>query len=303
MTFAEAGLLPPAPRASHVRTREHPGPHRRLDQATDALLAAIEAETGWRPALEDGPDGYDGSDGAGAFGAPSPHSVRELRRQAGGWSPERTRLAAELLRAVDTNAASIRSVRRAQSALQWDRHLGAYRSEVDERLVSQALERADAVLAPADRGTEPPPLAIDVRAFDWPVSPVRITSPYGKRDDPFGNGLRLHAGVDLAAVEGQRVFAATDGVVTFAGWRGGYGLHVELKHDGGVITRYAHLSDVDVRRGVRVARGQAVGRAGSTGRATGPHLHFEMWRAGLPVDPAWEIDGRLASVHLDGSGR
>lgn len=284
MTFEEAGLLPPPSTIeTEVGTRVPHGRQRRLVLATEALLSAIETETGWRPAVDDEDE------------AP-PHPVRELRRRAGGWSPERTRLAAELLRAIDTNSASLRSVRRARAALEWDRRLGAYRSEVDDRLVNQALQRVDSVLASIDGEQHaPPPLAVEVRAFDWPVSPVRITSAYGHRYDPFGDGVRLHVGVDLAALEGQSVYAATDGVVTFAGIRGGYGMHVELRHEDSVVTRYAHLSDIHVRKGARVGRGQLLGRAGQTGRATGPHLHFEMWRGGLPVDPVLEIDGWVAS--------
>ncbi len=113
----------------------------------------------------------------------------------------------------------------------------------------------------------------------WPTVGA-IESPFGHR---WG---RLHTGVDIAAGTGAPVRAAESGRVTSAGWNGGYGLTVDVYHGDGVVTRYAHLSRIEVRVGQRVERGQLLGRVGSTGNTTGPHLHFEVLVNGQPVNPA-----------------
>lgn len=112
-----------------------------------------------------------------------------------------------------------------------------------------------------------------------------ITSPFGLRGDPFHGRTRMHSGVDIRAAYGRSVPSAADGEVTFAGERGSYGQLVVLRHADGVETRYAHLSSIDVKVGQRVQGGEMVGRIGQTGRATGPHLHFEVLEGGRPVDP------------------
>lgn len=99
---------------------------------------------------------------------------------------------------------------------------------------------------------------------------------------------RLHAGIDIAVLGTNRVVAPADGVVTFTGWRAnysGYGLIVQVRHDGGVSTMYAHLASAAVKPGEVVERGELLGRAGCTGSCTGPHLHFEVRERGKLVDP------------------
>lgn len=118
------------------------------------------------------------------------------------------------------------------------------------------------------------------------------TSPFGWRRDPISGGARFHAGVDLRAAYGTAVPAAADGEVVFAGARGSYGNLVIVRHESGIESRYAHLSTVDVREGETVAIGQSVGRVGSTGRSTAPHLHFEVLVNGARVDPA-TLAGRI----------
>ena len=113
----------------------------------------------------------------------------------------------------------------------------------------------------------------------------RLTSRFGMRGHPVLGGYRQHSGVDLAAPTGSPVLATADGVVSFADWRGGYGLLVSVDHGGGVQTRFAHLSRIMVRPGERVSKGQLVGLVGSTGRSTGSHLHYEVRRNGWAVDP------------------
>jgi murein DD-endopeptidase MepM/ murein hydrolase activator NlpD len=114
----------------------------------------------------------------------------------------------------------------------------------------------------------------------------RVTSAFGLRHDPFDGHLTRHAGVDLAAREGEDIRAAAGGVVLRAGARGGYGDAVEIDHGGGVTTLYAHASELLVREGEEVAPGQPIARVGQTGRATGSHLHFELREGGRPVDPS-----------------
>ena len=114
----------------------------------------------------------------------------------------------------------------------------------------------------------------------------RVTSAFGLRHDPFDGHLTRHAGVDLAAQEGEDIRAAAGGVVLRAGARGGYGDAVEIDHGGGLTTLYAHASELLVREGEQVAPGQPIARVGQTGRATGSHLHFELREGGRPVDPS-----------------
>ncbi len=112
-----------------------------------------------------------------------------------------------------------------------------------------------------------------------------LVSGFGWRDDPFGEGWRFHFGVDIAAPEGAPVAARAGGEVVYAGWAGGYGLVVVLDHGGGYQTVYAHLRRARVAPGFPVRPGEVVGEVGSTGRSTGPHLHFEVRYRGVPVDP------------------
>ncbi len=120
----------------------------------------------------------------------------------------------------------------------------------------------------------------------------KITSHIGWRKNPFGRGYEFHSGIDIAAPQGSKVLATADGVVEFAGWYGDYGKTVIIRHPSGYLTLYGHLSQIDVKEGQRVKAGDVVGRVGSTGRSTGPHLHYEVIRDNKPIDPskflAWE---------------
>lgn len=117
----------------------------------------------------------------------------------------------------------------------------------------------------------------------WPCS-GRITSPFGYRADPFTGTKRFHSGVDIANQEGTPVGAAADGIVIWTGWAGGYGKRVVIDH-GSFRTAYAHLKEILVKPGQEVKGGDVVGLMGSTGRSTGPHLHFEVIVDGEYVDP------------------
>lgn len=115
--------------------------------------------------------------------------------------------------------------------------------------------------------------------------PGGITSGYGMRVHPIYRVQRMHTGVDMAGSYGTPVRAAEQGTVIHAGWWRGYGKVVIIDHGGGISTLYAHLSDILVGSGQSVAAGEVVGRVGSTGLSTGPHLHFEVRRNGRPVNP------------------
>ena len=118
-----------------------------------------------------------------------------------------------------------------------------------------------------------------------PVASSYITSGYGRRADPFSGGRAFHRGVDFSARRGDPVMAVADGVVSYAGWRNGYGNVVEVDHGNGYVTRYAHNTSNSVRVGDLVRTGQEVAKAGSTGRSTGTHVHFEVWENGRVLNP------------------
>jgi murein DD-endopeptidase MepM/ murein hydrolase activator NlpD len=113
----------------------------------------------------------------------------------------------------------------------------------------------------------------------------RVTSTFGYRMHPLLGFMRMHKGLDIGAPYGSPIYAAIDGVVAFAGRSGGYGNFVKLAHAGGYASGYGHMSRIAVSPGTHVARGQVIGYVGSTGMSTGPHLHWEVWRNGVPVNP------------------
>jgi len=120
-----------------------------------------------------------------------------------------------------------------------------------------------------------------------PVEFSRVSSGFGMRRHPIFKNVREHTGVDLAAPEGTRVLASADGIVDAAGWRGGYGNAIEIRHGGGITTLYGHLSRFakGIHAGARVKQGEVIGFVGHTGWATGPHLHYEFRIAGVYQDP------------------
>ncbi|MFN7719116.1 MAG: M23 family metallopeptidase [Sphingomonadaceae bacterium] len=118
-----------------------------------------------------------------------------------------------------------------------------------------------------------------------PAASVMMSSGFGYRADPFTGAAAMHAGLDFKGPIGTPILAAAKGKVVLAGFNGGYGNSVEIRHANGLVTRYAHLSGVDVRRGQMVERGLQIGRMGSTGRSTGSHLHFEVRLNGQAINP------------------
>lgn len=132
-------------------------------------------------------------------------------------------------------------------------------------------------------------------AFVWPVA-GRLSSLFGLRQHPLLGYMRMHSGVDIAAPTGTPIFAAADGSVTMAGRSGGHGNHVRVAHNSSLTTAYSHLSVIAVSSGAFVRRGQLIGWVGSSGLATGPHLHYEVLRNGTPVDPHREA-ARIVETH------
>ncbi|WFU10677.1 peptidoglycan DD-metalloendopeptidase family protein [Rhizobium sp. CB3090] len=133
--------------------------------------------------------------------------------------------------------------------------------------------------------------------FRNPAPGKLITSPFGNRKDPFFGKLALHTGTDFHFSPGEKVKATAPGKVVSAGWTGGYGNMVEIDHGDGISTRYGHMEEVLVKVGDTVKTGDAVGLAGSTGRSTGTHLHYEVRENGRAVDPMYFINAgtKLAS--------
>jgi murein DD-endopeptidase MepM/ murein hydrolase activator NlpD len=118
----------------------------------------------------------------------------------------------------------------------------------------------------------------------------RISSNFGRRRSPFSGRTHLHRGIDVAVARKSRVSATADGFVAFAGYKGGYGRTVIIDHGNGIETLYGHLSKITVKNGERVCREEKIGLVGSSGRSTGPHLHYEVRVNGKPKDPRPFID-------------
>ena len=167
--------------------------------------------------------------------------------------------------------------------------------------LSQTIEKALDKLA--NKAAPSNPLAQPARGSDAEAPPVRssmppqastkstpeigvVSSGFGPRRDPFDGVTRMHDGVDIAVPAGTPIAAAAGGKVIFSGAAGGYGNMVEIAHDNGLITRYAHTAANLVAVGDEVRLGQSIALVGNTGRSTGAHLHFEARRDGKPVDPA-----------------
>lgn len=154
-------------------------------------------------------------------------------------------------------------------------------------------------------------MAVLERAIDGipqvvPASDQNITSGFGYRRDPFNGQGAMHAGIDFKGAVGSPIFAAADGRVTFAGQKSGYGNAIEITHGNGMLTRYAHLSRIGVRVGQEVAAGATIGGLGSTGRSTGPHLHFEVRINDRAVNPRPFLEAApdvLKEVRRTGSNR
>lgn len=118
----------------------------------------------------------------------------------------------------------------------------------------------------------------------WPIQ-GNITSSFGYRSHPITMSYEYHYGIDISGEPGTLISAPADGIVRYAGWQQGYGLSVLINHGFGFSTLYGHMSEINVKEGESVIRGKPIGKVGSTGTSTGPHLHYEVWEYGSPVNP------------------
>lgn len=147
------------------------------------------------------------------------------------------------------------------------------------------LQRLDATLLAIERATDERNLEFMTYPSRTPVPGVARNSGFGNRADPFNRGAAFHSGLDFPAPTGTPIVASAGGRVIYAGYRAEYGYTVEIDHGNGLVTRYAHCSRVLVRLGEVVSPGQRIAAIGSTGRSTGPHLHFEVLKDGRYSDP------------------
>lgn len=157
-------------------------------------------------------------------------------------------------------------------------------TEIEIKTISQMLEQSQKDLSVLINDVEE---RLDYLEAKPNLEPTvgRISSPFGYRKNPFGSGTEFHTGLDIANWYGTKVRAAGSGVVTYAGYNGGYGRVIVIKHGYGYESIYAHNRKLLVKVGQMVEKGQVISEMGSTGRSSGPHLHFEVRYYSKPVDP------------------
>lgn len=120
---------------------------------------------------------------------------------------------------------------------------------------------------------------------NWPCTIRKITSGFGYRQHPLGGGRLFHKGIDIAVSRGTPVYAAAGGIIAFTGRSGAYGNLVKIDHEKGYQSRYGHLKKYVVKKGDLIGKGQLIAYSGNTGRSSGPHLHFEIRKGGIPINP------------------
>jgi murein DD-endopeptidase MepM/ murein hydrolase activator NlpD len=156
-----------------------------------------------------------------------------------------------------------------------DEEMDALRSR--SRSLDASFDRLDEVLRAREQILASTPTGLPVGGF--------FSEGFGWRNDPITGEREFHQGMDIVAPQGAIVRAPADGLIARAGRMSGYGKMIDLSHGYGYTTRYGHLSEILVRSGQRVLRGDPIGRVGSTGHSTGPHLHYEIFKSGLRVNP------------------
>ena len=174
----------------------------------------------------------------------------------------------------------------------------------------KSMDNGQLVLAPATKLASAPsaatyrPTSVSIPSR-MPVSGAALTSGFGMRWHPVIGGRHQHKGVDLAEPVGSPVYATADGMVSRADWFSSYGLFISLEHGGNIQTRYGHLSRLNVAAGQAVHKGDLIGYVGTTGRSTGPHLHYEVRIAGVAVNPIPYLQGGVqtaAAAHVGAIG-
>lgn len=180
-------------------------------------------------------------------------------------------------------AAPLRAAQAAKSGAVAQSPLGSGDEQFRQLFSSwQSLDKAPVGIAAVAAPVAAPKVSIPSRA---PLAGFRLTSEYGMRTHPVLGGRRAHKGIDLASPTGTPVYAPADGMVGKAEWFSSYGLYIQVEHGGDMQTRYGHLSRLNVAAGQFVKKGDLIGYVGSTGRSTGPHLHYEVRIAGESVNP------------------
>jgi murein DD-endopeptidase MepM/ murein hydrolase activator NlpD len=173
-----------------------------------------------------------------------------------------------------------------------------YAPRTDPR--SSGPPRSSALARYSQPGSRDPlPLVRSNKQLVWPIAGRFVTSPFGPRMDPVhGMGVKRHRGIDVRADCGVPIVAVASGQVEAAEWSDVSGWVVRLRHSDGMMTRYAHLSQIHVSKGAQVRAGERLGLSGGTGRTTGPHLHFEVWERGAPRNPMAYRYQHLPSEHF-----
>ena len=164
------------------------------------------------------------------------------------------------------------------------RRLFADWKALDRGVVNTVQTRTALPASPLSQGSILRPAGVSIPSR-MPVESASLTSGYGMRVHPVLGGRRAHKGIDLAQPTGTPVYATADGVVSKAEWFSSCGLYISLEHGAEIQTRYGHLSRLNVAAGQQIRKGDVIGYVGSTGRSTGPHLHYEVRIAGASVNP------------------
>ena len=211
-------------------------------------------------------------------------SLETEQSRVAGMEQDQAVLTEELQAAEDQCEASLDELEASRAAKKKvlaaaERDEAAWKTQEDALLAeserTKAALKALNVVKPVTKGSG---------VLAWPVD-GGVTSGFGYRVHPIFHVRKMHTGIDIDADMGDPIRAASAGTVISAGWRGGYGKCVVISHGGGLATLYGHLSTISVSLGDRVKRGEVIGKVGSTGYSTGPHLHFEVRVNGEPVDP------------------
>ena len=209
---------------------------------------------------------------------------------------EATALIASLQEDIDSNREEVAAIAAEQEEA--DRELAAMVAELERQRQEEERRRREAEAAAAAAAAASAPAASSggsvtgTGTFGWPVpSCTYITSRFGLRVHPITGEQKTHTGLDIGAGYGAAIVAADGGTVSFAGVKGGYGNCVMINHGNGYVTLYGHMSSISVSQGQGVSKGETIGYVGSSGVATGPHCHFEIFSGGSRIDPEQFFSG------------